>query len=66
MKWEEYYEKIEDLAVSNATSKILTLEDMGTADEVTDALNIIAFEDEKGATRLLNRAIQCLHGGTQR
>lgn len=59
MKWEDYYEKINDWAVSTAVSKISSLEDMGTADEIVDALNIIAFEDEKGATRLLNRAIQC-------
>lgn len=58
MKWEEYYEKINDWAVSTAVNKMSSLEDMGDADEVTDALNIIAFEDEKGATRLLNRAIQ--------
>lgn len=58
MKWEEYYEKINDWAVSTAVNKISSLEDMGDAGEVTDALNIIAFEDEKGATRLLNRAIQ--------
>ena len=52
MKWEDYYEKINDWAVSTAVSKISSLEDMGTADEIVDALNIIAFEDEKGATRL--------------
>ena len=33
---------------------------MGALDEIVDALNIIAFEYEKGATRLLNRALQ--HG----
>ena len=36
------------------------LEDMGASDEIFDALNIISFEDEKGATRLLNRVVQ--HG----
>lgn len=58
MRWSDYYEKINDWAVSTAVSKISSLEDMGTPDEVVDALNIIAFEDEKGATRLLNRALQ--------
>lgn len=58
MTWEEYYEKINDWAVSTAVSKISSLEDMGAPDEIVDALNIIAFEDEKGATRLLNRAVQ--------
>lgn len=58
MLWDEYYEKINDWAVSTAVNKISSLEDMGMPDEIVDAINIIAFEDEKGATRLLNRAIQ--------
>lgn len=60
MTWSDYYEKINDWAVSTAVNKISSLEDMGASDEIVDALNIIAFEDEKGATRLLNRALQ--HG----
>ena len=60
MRWSGYYEKINDWSVSTAVSKISSLEDMGAPDEIADALNIIAFEDEKGATRLLNRALQ--HG----
>ena len=55
MTWDEYYEKINDWAVSTAVNKMSSLEDMGTSDEVVDALNIIAFEDQKGADRLLNR-----------
>ena len=58
MRWSDYYEKINDWAVSTAVNKISSLEDMGVPDEIADALNIIAFEDEKGATRLLNRAVQ--------
>ena len=58
MLWSDYYEKINDWSVSTAVNKISSLEDMGTPDEIVDALNIIAFEDEKGATRLLNRALQ--------
>lgn len=60
MTWDDYYEKINDWSVSTAASKISSLEDMGAPDEIVDALNIIAFEDKKGATRLLNRALQ--HG----
>lgn len=60
MTWDDYYEKINDWSVSTAVSKISSLEDMGAPDEIVDALNIIAFEDERGATRLLNRALQ--HG----
>ncbi len=58
MTWDEYYEKINDWAVSTAVNKISSLDSIGEPDEVVDALNIIAFEDEKGASRLLNRAIQ--------
>lgn len=58
MRWLDYYEKINDWAVSTAVNKISSLEDMGAPDEIVDAFNIIAFEDEKGATRLLNRAVQ--------
>ena len=60
MTWDDYFEKINDWSVSTAVSKISSLEDMGAPDEIVDALNIIAFEDEKGTTRLLNRALQ--HG----
>ena len=56
----DYYAQINASSVSTAVSKISSLEDMGAPDEIADALNIIAFEDEKGATRLLNRALQ--HG----
>ena len=59
MKWADYYIKIEDWAVSTAVNKISALEDMGTPDEVVNALLIIGFEDERGATRLLNKALQC-------
>lgn len=58
MTWDDFYEKINDWAVSTAVNKISSLEDMGEPDEIVDALNIIASEDEKGATRLLNRAVQ--------
>ena len=58
MTWDDYHEKINDWAVSTVVNKISSLEDMGAPDEIVDALNIIAFEDEKGATRLLNRAAQ--------
>ena len=58
MTWDDYYEKINDWSVSTAVNKISSLEDMGAPDEIVDVLNIVAFEDEKGATRLLNRALQ--------
>lgn len=44
--------------MSTAVNKISALEDMGTPDEVVDALLIIGVEDKKGAARLLNKALQ--------
>lgn len=58
MNWDEYYEKINDWAVSTAVNKISSLENIGAPDEVVEALYIISDEDEKGAARLLNRALQ--------
>lgn len=58
MTWFEFNEKINYWAVSTAVSKISSLEDMGAPDEIVDALIVIGFEDKKGATRLLNRALE--------
>lgn len=58
MTWDDYYEKINEWAVSTAVNRISSLENIGSSDEIVDALNIIAFDDEKGATRLLNKALQ--------
>lgn len=60
MKWQDYYEKISDWDISTAVNQISSLEDMGKPDEIVEAIYIIETEDEKGATRLLNRALQ--HG----
>ena len=57
MRWSDYYEKINDWSVSTAVSKISSLEDMGDPDEIVDALNIIAFEDEKGGLSMSEKAI---------
>ena len=57
MLWEEYYEKINEWATSTAVSRMSKLESFGPPDEIIDAINIIAFDDEKGATRLLKKAI---------
>ena len=58
MTWDTYYEKINDWAVSTAISRISSLENIGSPDEVIDAIGLIAFESESGATRLLNKALQ--------
>lgn len=58
MTWDEYYEKTNDWAVSTSVKKMAALENVGTASEVADVINILASEDKKGATRLLNKALQ--------
>ena len=57
MLWEEYYDKLGDWATSTAVSRMSTLESFGPPDEIIDAIHIIGFDDEKGATRLLKKAI---------
>ena len=57
MLWEEYYDKLGDWATSTAVSRISKLESFGPPNEIIDAINTIGFEDEKGATRLLKKAI---------
>ena len=58
MLWEEYYDKLSDWATSTAVSRMSTLESFGPPDEIIDAINTIGFDDEKGATRLLKKAIK--------
>ena len=43
MQWCDYYEKINDWAVSTAVNKIASLEGMGEPDEIVDALTIIGY-----------------------
>lgn len=57
MLWEEYYDKLGDWATSTAVSRMSKLESFGPPDEIIDAINQIGFDDEKGATRLLKKAI---------
>lgn len=56
MRWGTYYEKLEDWTVSTAVSRMSQLESLGPPEEVTDAIGILGFEDEKGATGLLKKA----------
>ena len=57
MLWEEYYDKLGDWATSTAVSRMSKLESFGPPDEIIDAVTTIRFDDEKGATRLLKKAI---------
>lgn len=57
MLWAEYYDKLSDWAVSTAVSRMSKLESFGPPEEIIDAINQIALDDEKGATRLLKKAI---------
>lgn len=58
MTWDEYYEKTNDWSVSTSVKKMSALENLGPSNEIADVIIIIGYEDKKGATRLLNKAIQ--------
>lgn len=58
MTWDEFYDKTGEWSTSTIVRYISKLENMGPTDEIIDVFNDIAFYDEKGATRLINRAIQ--------
>lgn len=57
MQWETYYDKIDEWAVSTAVSRMSGLCSFGPPDEVIYAISAIGYEDEKGATRLLKKAV---------
>lgn len=58
MTWDEYYEKANDWAVSTSVKKMSQLENIGPSSEITDLINLIGYENRKGATRLLNIAVE--------
>lgn len=58
MRWSEYYQKMDDWAVSTAVSRFSSVEDMGTSNEVVDVLYTIVFKDKKVATRIIKKALQ--------
>ena len=57
MLWKEYYDKLGDWTTSTAVSRMSKLESFGPPNEIIDAIVTIGFDDEKGATRLLKKAI---------
>lgn len=57
MTWDEYYDKVYDWKTSTAVSRLSSLEDLGDVEEVIEIIEHIGFEDEKGANRLLKKAI---------
>lgn len=54
----EYYEKTNDWSVSTSVRRMSMLENVGPSNEITDVIHILGYEDRKGATRLLNKAVQ--------
>ena len=57
MLWEEYYEKVWDWATSTSVNKISQLESFGSAEEVHEVICELGFYDEKGAARLMKKAL---------
>lgn len=58
MKWEDYYEKINEWSIATSKSRMSSLEDIGSSDEVIDAINRLAYDDETVATKLLKKAVE--------
>ena len=57
MTWEDYYEKICDWSPNTMVNRMSKLSSFGPPEEIIEVIMEIAFEDEKGATRLLKKAI---------
>ena len=57
MTWEEYYEKIWEWQPSTMVKYMSKLSDFGPSEEVMEAIIEISFGDQKGATRMLKKAI---------
>lgn len=57
MTWEEYYEKIWEWQPSTMVKYISKLSNFGPSEEVMEAIIEISFGDQKGATRMLKKAI---------
>ena len=57
MLWEEYYEKVWDWATSTSVNKISQLESFESAEEVHEVICELGFYDEKGAARLMKKAL---------
>ena len=57
MTWDEYYNGFYDWSESTQISKLSTLTDFGSSDEVCEIAQ--NFYDEKIATRLIRKALNC-------
>ncbi len=57
MLWEEYYDNIGIWATSTAVKRMSQLESYGPSDQIIEVVESIAFDDEKGAMRLLKKAL---------
>lgn len=59
MQWEEYFHKIEEgeWSTSTAVSRMSKLNSFGPSEEIVEAIQYIGFDNEKGANRLLKKAL---------
>ena len=57
MTWEEYYEKIWEWKPSTMVRHMSQLSSFGPSEEVMEAIIEISFGDQKGATRMLKKAL---------
>ncbi len=57
MTWEEYYEKMWEWKPSTMVKHMSQLSSFGPSEEVMEAIIEISFGDQKGATRMLKKAL---------
>ena len=59
MQWEEYFHKIDETewSASTAVNRMSKLESFGPTEEIVEAILYIGIDDEKGANRLLKKAL---------
>ena len=57
ISWADYYEKFYDWSESTQKSRAYGLTSYGPADEVFEIAQELAFNDEKFATRFINKAL---------
>lgn len=58
MTWKEYYDKYYDWAESTRIKKLSLVDDLGSADEVTEVMTDLTFNHEEIANQIARKAIK--------
>lgn len=58
MKWEDYYDKFYDWAESTRIKKLASVEELGSADEVTEVMQEFSISHEEVVNRIARKAVE--------